>query len=69
MGGLFSSPKAPPPPAPTPPPPTPTDPTVTAAADALAREQAQANGARATMLTGGQGTSTPTTARKSLLGS
>ena len=69
MSGLFSSPKMPTPIA-TPTPPSPTDPSVQQAASALAREQAQSQGAQSTLLTSGQGATDPlTTARKTLLGS
>jgi hypothetical protein len=62
MSGLFSSPK----PAPVP---TITDPAVQAAASAQRMAAAQAGGRAATILTSGLGdTSTPTTAKKALLG-
>ena len=70
MSALFSSPKMPAPAAPAAPPPSPTDPTVQAAAEALARQQAQAKGAQSTLLTSGQGATDPlTVSRKTLLGS
>lgn len=67
MSALFSSPKMPAASAAAPPP-TPTDPSVVAAAQALAREQAQARGAQSTLLTSGQGTAAPQVQRKTLLG-
>jgi hypothetical protein len=68
MSSLFSSPKMPAPTA-VPATPTTTDPSVVAAAAAMAREQAQAQGARSTLLTSGQGATDPLTVqRKTLLG-
>ena len=67
MSHMFSSPSIPAP-APAPAAPTPTTPAVTQASLEAAREAAQAMGARSTLLTGGQGTGSPTVSRKTLLG-
>lgn len=68
MAGLFSSPKMPAV-APAVAPPAVTDPSVQAASQQQQASYAMAQGAGSTVLTSGQGAATPTTTRRTLLGS